>query len=149
MPRKRSLHCLECGAQKILTASGAQKCRACANRWNRADYHNNRARRLHYMRRHVRVRYGVKYEQLELLFIKQGGRCAICLRSWQECSRTKRARYDTSFLQHLNVDHDHKTGRVRGLLCRGCNSAIGQFYDDPKRIDAAMDYLRQHQGTAS
>jgi hypothetical protein len=60
----------------------------------------------------------------------QDERCAIC-RSPDWPGKDSRP----------HVDHDHETGRVRGLLCGLCNNGLGQFKDDPARLRAAADYL--------
>jgi hypothetical protein len=44
----------------------------------------------------------------------------------------------------LSVDHCHKTQRVRGLLCRRCNAAIGLLSDDISRVEAALNYLKEN-----
>jgi hypothetical protein len=69
--------------------------------------------------------YGLAPKQVEELLLKQHGRCAIC---------KKRTR--------LRIDHDHKGGFVRGLLCNGCNVGLGMFCEDEKLLRAACRYLR-------
>lgn len=89
--------------------------------------------------------YGVPMSHLENLLAFQNGRCAICSTRWQECAAPKRSRYKSVFVQHLYVDHNHATGRVRGLLCNKCNVAIAFLRKDPSIVDAAAGYLRKHE----
>jgi hypothetical protein len=77
-------------------------------------------------------KYGITLEDYNRMFEEQGGRCAIC--GTHQCA-TGRA---------LAVDHDHKTGKVRGLLCQACNTAIGKLNDDPELIHKAADYVATH-----
>ena len=54
-------------------------------------------------------------------------------------------KHENNFKFGLYVDHDHSTGRVRGLLCHNCNSVIGRFKDDIKLIEKAINYLKNEQ----
>jgi hypothetical protein len=74
---------------------------------------------------------------------RQAGCCAICLRPWESCGAAKRVRHETQFLQYLYVDHDHRSGQIRGLLCNACNTAIGLFDEDLARLAAAAFYLER------
>ena len=64
------------------------------------------------------------------MLASQGGRCAICRRKSRKVS--------------LHVDHDPKTGRVRGLLCFSCNQALGSFREDQYIVANAALYLDSH-----
>lgn len=70
----------------------------------------------------------------EELLKKQNGGCGICGKqvSWRTGDRKK---------YRLAVDHDHKTGAIRGLLCGGCNIALGLFKDSPQLLENAIRYL--------
>lgn len=76
------------------------------------------------------VRYGLTPDDYQRLLDSQAGGCAIC------GGMDERRR--------LNVDHDHATGEVRGLLCSGCNGArLGRLGDSPERADELAAYYEQ------
>lgn len=79
--------------------------------------------------------YGLSADAYSRLLRAQRGVCAIC-----DQPETRLANHGRS-LRGLAVDHDHKTGEVRGLLCANCNKAIGLMQDDPERLVAAAAYL--------
>lgn len=83
-------------------------------------------------RSRLKQKYGLTLEEFDELLAQQGGGCAIC------GSPDPNAQHGV-----WHVDHCHKTGRVRGLLCGPCNTGIGQMRDDPARLRAAADYLER------
>ena len=62
------------------------------------------------------------------MWLAQDGKCAICR---------------LVCIKSLAVDHCHKTGKIRGLLCMRCNTALGMFKDDPSLLLRAIEYLKQ------
>ncbi len=74
----------------------------------------------------LRWKYGITEDEFVMLEQAQGGVCAIC----GELERVQRR----GRVRRLSVDHDHDSGRVRGLLCHSCNAVLGMLRDDPERI---------------
>lgn len=83
--------------------------------------------------RTLRVKYGLTPEQYLEILAFQEGRCAICKR-WPRSRR-------------LNVDHEHSTGIVRGLLCWDCNKTLAWYKDEAEAFIRAANYLQN--GTAA
>ncbi|MGH9178293.1 MAG: endonuclease VII domain-containing protein, partial [Acidimicrobiales bacterium] len=79
-------------------------------------------------RSYLKRTYGITPEVYDELLARQEGVCAICRRQ------------PTPGIS-LHVDHDHDSGRIRGLLCFRCNNALGDFDDDHDRLYAALRYL--------
>lgn len=77
--------------------------------------------------------YGVCNVKYHEILAQQRGQCAIC-----------RSTLNSSRYTKLAVDHCHRTGKVRGLLCTNCNTAIGLMKDSPVRLVAASEYLKRH-----
>lgn len=73
-------------------------------------------------------RYGVTVEQYDQMLLKQNGLCAICGRVDETGKR-------------LAVDHSHETGKIRGLLCTGCNTGLGKFKDSSQLLNKAATYI--------
>lgn len=82
---------------------------------------------------YLKSTYGITRNQYEELLEKQGGKCAIC----GGAGFKMRVHHWSS----LVVDHDHKTGEVRGLLCHNCNRGIGLLQDSPDVCISAANYL--------
>ena len=82
---------------------------------------------------HLSKFYGVSQEWYDQKLEEQNHACYICNRPHAD------GRYG-----QLYVDHDHKTGKVRGLLCQDCNHGLGKFFDNVDYLEKAIMYLREH-----
>jgi hypothetical protein len=78
--------------------------------------------------------YGLTTDDFEAMLEVQSYACAIC-----DLQEDKLRDDGTPF--PLSVDHCHVTGRIRGLLCHRCNTALGLFRDDPALLSRAIEYL--------
>lgn len=122
-------------------------CRPCARQVGTDYYRNNRERCLSTQKRYhcnqpaqrkindLKAKYGLTADQYDELVRSQGNACAVC---------GKRRPGESSARGWFHVDHDHQTGKVRGLLCCHCNWGLGNFGDSEDTLQKAIEYLRNH-----
>lgn len=134
--------CKKCGEEKdvkLFSKPTDRKhprnyCRACdaasTKAWAAANPEKNRRRARRTM---LRSKYNLTLEEYDTILASQGFCCAICK------TTETRNKYG-----HFVVDHDHRTGQVRGLLCDACNIGLGGFRDNPVSLEAAIRYLLDH-----
>ena len=99
-------------------------CKACDRAYHRQHY-KKKATKLVHRRSKLKLNYNITIEKFNEMYEEQGGACAICLETGHK----------------LVVDHNHKTGEVRRLLCQGCNHALGRLKDNPEICFRAGRYL--------
>lgn len=120
--------CIHCKLIKLLEEFGIESrnkdgrrsiCYLCRRLYRKRIYNSisNRTRALKHL-------YGISIKDYENLLNKQNNKCLIC---GEEKS--------------LYVDHDHKTGKIRGLICHACNLGLGFFRDNINRLNQAISYL--------
>lgn len=135
--------CKDCTAEsrRKYRADNAEKISAQRKAAYRRDLERNRQLgRERYRRDPVRAKIAnwrfmgidISVERYHEMHRDQDGHCKICGRSEAENGKA------------LAVDHDHSSGRVRGLLCDDCNIALGRFQDSPDVLRRAIDYLSTH-----
>lgn len=108
-------------------------CRLDSRKRHHYDPEASRLKRIRFKNRRpgywAESQYGLTVSDLQHLLELQAGGCAIC---------------KEKFLKTPHVDHDHESGRVRGLLCRACNTAIGMLKDSSAVSQLATEYLKRH-----
>ena len=118
-PGKYRSHCKDCCSLKA------------AVRWETSEEFRDRGKNKSY-KYNIKKNYGITEEQYLKIFNEQNGFCAIC----KQKNYTQAGR--------LVIDHCHKTGKIRGLLCRKCNSGIGLLKDNVDLLKAAVQYLEHY-----
>lgn len=134
--------CRECerAVTRAAYAADPEKAAAASRKWAREHKKQHTATkkkwRLNNPDKHkcyvLRRTYGISLAEYNALLLAQGGVCGICkLATVGNCGR------------RLYVDHDHETGKVRGILCGKCNSILGFAADVPGVLEAAVDWLKK------
>ena len=93
----------------------------------------------YYLDQDLRKNYGVTFEWYREQLSKQNNVCAICEQPETAVIKNK--------VIAMPVDHDHATGKVRGLLCTKCNRGLGLFSDKVENLNKAIRYLESHQNS--
>jgi hypothetical protein len=106
----------------------------CARKLQNKLYHNPDGKLKRKIRGYKLKQFGMTHEDYEAMLASQNGVCATC-------KKPEKVRQGYG-LKHLAIDHDHQTGRVRGLLCQNCNLMIGHSHDSIELLQAAIDYLK-------
>ena len=81
----------------------------------------------------IKYKYGLSKTEYDNLLLSQNNRCAIC-----------KEPLDSQNPHNVIIDHNHLTGKIRGILCRKCNLAIGQLRDNPEYAYNAFLYLKEN-----
>ena len=130
--------CCKCGEAQphYVVKSGPRKgkayswCKPCANRYNRAQFQKHKDNWQQTRKAYHRLwKYGITLDEYETLLQSTNGECQVC-----------------NQIRPLVLDHDHETGKVRGILCAKCNSALGLFGDSVANLKQAIAYLEETCG---
>ena len=80
----------------------------------------------------LRRAYGLTLQQVEEMKTRQNNLCAICHKPGSD------------YKYGLHIDHNHTTGKVREMLCSGCNTFVGRIEGNPERLQQVLNYLEKH-----
>ena len=131
--------CMTCGVEKNIvefyvrnkkTGRRHSACKECDKARVKARHQANPERTRN---NDLKRNYGITLQEHQEIFDEQKGDCAIC-----------KGEGDGKW-KKLCVDHDHKTGKVRQLLCRNCNMVLGQVGDNVNLLEEMIKYLQKHQ----
>ncbi len=121
--------------------SSCKLCESSYNkRWRKSNIDRERHNHKRYLARHpnyfkdyhIKAKFGVTRDEFNEMLSRQGGCCAICMVNKPGGSG------------NWHVDHNHKTKKVRGLLCHNCNRGIGYLRDEIEVLQLAVEYLKKN-----
>jgi hypothetical protein len=125
--------CIHCYEEKPLSDFGndEKRCRRCRKAYDAKRYASFSTKKktelfVRNKENNLKRLYNISTEDWQRLFKEQNGACALCLKK---------------MTNSLHVDHCHGTGRVRGLLCMRCNSALGTLGDTPMSLYRVLEYV--------
>ena len=134
-------HCRECqrARKRAYHKENRTKFVAKAKAWAEANPERYREQHRGIQHRKRLRRFGITQAEYDALLSAQAGLCAVCgqLPPVHHCRRFAGA-------DSLSIDHSHKTGKVRGLLCRKCNLALGNISESEKIALGLLEYIRKH-----
>ncbi|WP_306214370.1 endonuclease domain-containing protein [Actinoplanes sp. RD1] len=141
--------CKRCGETKrrdgfytqSYSSAPRQPCKQCLTAEKRARYAATDGSRISHGQV-LREKHGLTLEQYARMLAEQDGRCAIC-------DRPETRRGSGGRPRRLAVDHDHRTGAVRRLLCGRCHAVTAAVEDNPGLLDAVRRYLDRYAGRPS
>ena len=118
------------------------QCRACKKEYGKQYNDEHRGENKKYREGHkkekkdnnLRVNYGITLEDYFIMYDEQKGKCLICGEYKEKIGKR---------VETLHVDHDHETGKVRGLLCLNCNHLLGKAKDNIEILLYAIKYLQK------
>lgn len=106
------------------------RCNVCEKERRKEVYQKHKQKRLNAAYDKQLKKWNLSAEDFEILSAKQNDVCLICQKTCSSGSR-------------LSIDHDHKTNKIRGLLCKHCNFGLGHFQDDINLLRKAIEYLNE------
>jgi len=108
---------------RLRRKNNPERYREISNKWDKKNPDKKRNGAL-------KREYGITLEEYNVILAKQNKKCAICLRDKSE------------FKVSMHLDHDHITGKIRGILCASCNRVLGLLKDNPENLERALVYLK-------
>ena len=142
--RNRPKTC-KCGAKIVGHPKKIGVCNKCYMlQWNA----NNKERTLIQYRPtkkawNLKKNYGLSLDEFLEMALNQRGKCKICNNREQQVNSLSEIDGMTQAVM-LSVDHNHKTGKIRGLLCSKCNRGLGFFRDNPDLLRTAAAYIEEY-----
>lgn len=116
------------------------QCKNCRKEHRKQFYYNSPIYRKNVRTSSLRKKFNITHEEFLEISESQNNLCAIC---GQPPKKSKNRIFgDFAF---LDVDHDHKTGKIRKLLCNSCNKGLGCFRDNVEVLTKAREYLIEHK----
>lgn len=141
--------CKRCGVRKSLTkfynskvypTGKAYTCKTCQsemrNRWIKDDDARYRESN---RRAGLKYKFGMTIEQFDKMLADQGGCCAVC-----KTTNPNGEGIENGKNKQFSIDHDHTTGKIRGLLCNKCNRCLSFMQDSVTVLTKAITYLKKH-----